>query len=81
MIVFDLGTLNQISKKDADQFKPGRWIPTCQLIVEWKRKDHIPVELMHKVDLIGAKPPFNFFHLKLNPAIEGSGSQRSLRLT
>ena len=60
---FDLGTLNQISRKDADQFKPGRWIPACQLMVQWKRKDQRPVELMHKVNLIVAKPPYYCAHL------------------
>ena len=63
-------TLTQISRKDADQFEPGQWIPECQLIVEWEKEDQKPVPLRHKVDLIGAKAPCNFFHLILKPAIE-----------
>ena len=30
------------------------------------------MRLRRKVDLIGAKPPCNFFHLTLNPAVEGN---------
>ena len=62
--------LSQISRKDADQFEPGQWIPECQLIVQWEREDQRPVRLWHKVDLIGAKAPYNFFYLTLNPALE-----------
>ena len=61
----------QISKKDADQFQPGQWIPECQLMVHWEREDQRPVRLRHKVNLVGAK---DFFHLTLNPAMEGSES-------
>ena len=71
----------QISRKDADQFQPGQWIPECQLIVQWKREDQRPVQLMHKVDLIGAKAPYNFFYLALNPAWEGSGWHYIFRLS
>ena len=62
----------QISRKDVDQFEPGQWIPECQLVVEWEREDQRPVRLRHKVDLIGAKRPFNFILLTLNPAMEGN---------
>ena len=34
-----------------------------------------PVQLMHKVCLIGAKAPYNFFHLILNPATEGKATK------
>ena len=61
--------LLQISRKDADQFEPGRWIPECQLIVEWEREDQRAVRLRHKVDLIGAQAPYDFFYLTLNPGI------------
>ena len=57
-------TIFQISRKDADEFEPGRWIPECQLIVQWEREDQRPVRLRHKVDLIGAK---DFIHLILDP--------------
>ena len=63
-------TLTQITRKDADQFEPGQWIPECQLIVQWEREDQKPVRLRHKVDLIGAKAPCNFFYLTLNPCKE-----------
>ena len=53
-------------------YEPGQWIPECQLIVQWTREDQKPVQLMHKVDLIGAKAPYNFIQLTLNPVIEGT---------
>ena len=71
-------TLPQISRKDADQFEPGQWIPECQLIVEWEKEDQRPVRLRHKVDLIGAKAPCNFFHLTLNPSKEEGTAAYSL---
>lgn len=58
----------QIFRKNADQFEPGQLIPECQLIVEWEKEDQRPVRLRHRVDLIGAKPPYNFIHLTLDPA-------------
>ena len=64
-------TCPQISRKDADQFEPGQWIPECQLIVQWEREDRRPALLRHKVILIGAKKPYNFVFLTLNPAVEG----------
>ena len=65
----------QISRKDADQFEPGQWIPECQLLVQWEKKDHRPMQLRHRVDLLGAKAPRNFFHLTINPAVEGIDSE------
>ena len=35
--------------------------------MQWE-EDRRPVPLRHKVDLIGAKPPYNFINLTLNPA-------------
>ena len=55
-----------------DEYKPGQWIPQCELLVQWEREDQRPVPLRHIVDLIGAKPPFNYIHLNLNPAMEGT---------
>ena len=70
--VFDYTPYNQISRKDVDQFKPGQWIPECQLVVQWERKDQKPAQLTQKVELIGAKAPHNFIYLILDPATEGS---------
>ena len=60
-------TMPQISKMDADQFEPGQWIPECQLVVQWERKVQRPVPLRHKVDLKGAKEPYDFIYLILDP--------------
>ena len=34
------------------------------------RENQKPVQLRHKVDLLGAKSPYDFIHLTLNPARE-----------
>ena len=58
---------HQITKEDVDQFKKGRVIPECQLVVQWERDDLKPVRLRQKVDLTGAKAPHTYIHLILNP--------------
>ena len=61
----------QITKKDVDEFKKGQWIPECQLVVQWERKDQKPVQLRHKVILTGAEAPYNFVYLFLDPEEPG----------
>lgn len=63
-------TWPQISKKDADCFVPGQWIPECELVVEWREQKQ-PTRLWHEVFLTGAKAPGNYFNLVLDPT-EGS---------
>ena len=60
---------------DVDQYAAGRWIPGCQLILEWEGEDQKPVRLRHKVQLIGAKPPNNYFNLTLKSTVEGKVGQ------
>ena len=64
----------QISMEDVDEYKPGRRIPECQLIVQWESDNQRPLQLRHKVYLIGAEAPYNFFHLTVDPAMEGRRS-------
>ena len=54
-----------------DQFREGQWIPECELMMEWKKKDDTPVRLQYKVKLNGARAPKNYFQLVLDPT-EGS---------
>ena len=65
---------HQISRKNVNDYKPGQWIPECELLVEWdpSQKDKKPVRLRHRVNLIGARAPYNYFNLNLNPAWKGS---------
>ena len=65
---------HQISRRDVNDYKPGQWIPECELLVEWdpEQKDKKPVPLRHRVNLIGARVPYNYFNLNLNPAWKGS---------
>ena len=60
--------MSQISRSDVDQCEPGRWIPECQLIVQWEKEDQKPVRLRHQVELIGAKAPYDFIYIFLNPS-------------
>lgn len=57
-------------KKDVDCFIPGQWIPECELVLEWSKECEQPTRLWHKVSLIGAKAPLNFFNLILDPTWE-----------
>ena len=47
-----------------DSFTPGRGIPSCQLAAKWIGQGR-PSELSHKVTLMGAKEPSNFFRIVL----------------
>ena len=44
-----------------DQFVPGRLVPSCQLHVKWNGQQEQSVELAYRVELLGAKEPFNYF--------------------
>ena len=64
----------QIAKHQVDQFKPGRLVPSCQLYMKWTRQQEKPVELMHRIKLLGAKRPKQFVILlpALHPLPEGN---------
>ena len=64
----------QISRTDADQFTAGQCIPECELIVTWEERQ-TPVYLRHKIILLGAKSPDNYFKLIINPDWEGTYMQ------
>ena len=53
--------LVQITKRQVDTFLPGRRVPSCQLYLKWTGQQEPPAELAHRVELLGAKEPFNFF--------------------
>jgi len=55
-------------KRQVDQFAPGHWVPSCQLSVEWTREQEQPIKLVHRVKLVMAKEPFNFFSIQ-SPAM------------
>ncbi|XP_064401971.1 uncharacterized protein LOC135347820 isoform X4 [Halichondria panicea] len=57
-----------VIKKHVDQFKPGQRIPYCHLNAEMtnKRKKSTP-KLFHQVKLVGAKVPYNFITINLDP--------------
>ena len=58
--------IQQITKHQVDHFMPGGRIPSCQFHVKWtgnQEQEH--VELVHKVKLLGAMKPFDFFRVQL----------------
>lgn len=58
----------QITKKQVDTFKPGQQekrVPYCRLQMKLKAKNVI--ELVHNVELKGAKSPFDFFTITCPP--------------
>ncbi|XP_064391958.1 uncharacterized protein LOC135339662 isoform X4 [Halichondria panicea] len=57
-----------VMKKHVDQFKPGQSIPHCHLNAELTSNDEMsPPKLFHQVNLVGAKDPFKFITLILDP--------------
>ena len=46
-------------------------MPSCQLYVEWTGQQDQPVQLVHRVKLLGAKEPNNFFLMR-PPALQRS---------
>ena len=75
----------QVSKKQVDNFKPGRRIPSCQLRAEipTKYRESIPTKyresiptLFHRVKLQGAKDPCNEINIILDT--KSAVSSRSL---
>ena len=63
--MFCFNFFNQITKHQVDRFVPGQRVPSCQLYVKWTGQQEQPVELVHRVDLLGAKEPCNFFLIQL----------------
>ena len=58
----------QITKEQVDTFKPrqqGQRVPYCRLQMKLKAKNFI--ELVHNVELQGAKSPFDFFTITCPP--------------
>ena len=55
----------QIRRKSVDE---SRAIPTCQLAIDWKGQCGIELPVFkHRVNLLGAKAPNNFFILRICP--------------
>jgi len=66
--------VKQITKNQVDRFVPGCRVPSCQLYVQWSGQQQQPMELVHRVDLLGAKQPYNFFFIRrptLQPPPQG----------
>ena len=59
----------QITKKQVDEFQYGKLIPHCQLRVNCNKmaKD----ELVHRIQLKGTKPPYDFFYIECDPSSPG----------
>ena len=57
---------NQIEKQQVDEFKPGQRVPYCRLQVTFD-KERKPVELNHRVKLLGTKRPHDFFTITCSP--------------
>ena len=66
---------HQILRECVDDFVPGACIPPkCELLVEWDYTDKEPVRLRYRINLIGAREPYNFYNLSLNPTWKDSMS-------
>lgn len=54
----------QIKKKHIDSYKPGRRIPNCKLSAKFKPETRPIPDLEYSVQLIGAKKPYDTFHIE-----------------
>ena len=55
----------QVTKDEVDSYLPGKRIPHCELVAHPLRE---PItRLVHRVILLGAKPPRNMFNLTYMP--------------
>ena len=59
--------LQQITKSQVDHFVPDGRVPSCQLHLEWHGQQEQPVELAHRVKLLGAKEPNNWIVIFIQP--------------
>ena len=58
----------KIQKSDIDSFIPRQNTPaTCELTMEWIRKEREPHRLIHKLHVNGTKSPFNSFDICIDP--------------
>ena len=49
-------------------------MPSWQFSVKWTRPEEQPVKLVHRMKLLGAKEPFNFVTLEIDPLEASSGT-------
>ena len=61
--------LKQIQESDVDNFTPGEEIPECVLVSHWSKTDQPPVDLAHKVPLLGARGQ-EYFMLNMNHGMQ-----------
>lgn len=64
-------TFKQIKKCQVDQYVPGSRVPSCQLYAKWTGRQGQPVELTHRVELLGAKDPCSYFLIR-PPTLQSS---------
>ena len=58
--------LSQIAKVDIREFKRGGTFPACTIELGWIGSGE-PKRLFHKVNIIGAKKPNNYFYMRYSP--------------
>ena len=46
-------------------------MPNCQFSIKWINEKDPPVSLMHRMQLLGAKEPFNFVYLEMPATSRG----------
>ena len=54
----------QVKKENVDSYKPGKRIPRCELFAKFKPETRPIPDLEYRVQLIGAKEPYNTFHIE-----------------
>ena len=61
-----------MKKQVASYRSGGHRIPSCRLSVKWLKSEELqPLDLYHRVDMQGAKEPFNFITIEADPHPQG----------
>ena len=68
---------SQIARKLVDTYEKGRRVPSCQLQIVWT-KEQPPIVFRQKVNLHGAKEPFNYITIQSDPLPLGKNNDKKL---
>ena len=72
--------LLQLLCESVDSYKSGRTIPSCQIELDWVKKDKPLEKLDYKLYLVGVNQPRSYLRITRNPNILGQGKANNCRI-
>ena len=70
----------QLLCESVDSYKSGRTIPSCQIELDWVKKDKPLEKLDYKLYLVGVNQPRSYLRIIRNPNILGQGKENNCRI-